>query len=121
MIRYLAAFLLPALMFLGTVPPASAQRPPPPGAWRGADLSGRYINQSNGGECWVERRGRGYVFINENGSRARFQYTGPGRLAIVAGDWDPNVVATVLGDRRGRTVIRFDSPGAAPGSWVSSF
>jgi hypothetical protein len=124
MLRNTALLLLPAALCLAYPAPADAAlRYPWPGAAlradRGFDLSGDYINTSNNGRCFVERRGRGYTFVNENGSRARFVFTGPRTLEQVSGEWDPSVVARVSRDRRGRTVIRFDSPNAPPGTWVS--
>lgn len=84
----------------------------------GDDISGIYINRSNGGECRVEPRGRTFLFINENGTPASFAYVGPGRLQMVGGDWDPNVVVSVLHDRFGRQVLRFDSGNSPPGYWA---
>jgi hypothetical protein len=116
MIRILTAgALLGALLLAdGTVPVAVAQRAR---VQRGDDISGEYVNRSNGEYCSVEARGRGFVFVNENGSRARFAYAGPRRLEMVSGDWDPDVVVTVQRDRRDRPVLRFDSGNAAPGYW----
>lgn len=125
MIRYLAAILLPAALFLLTPTPAAAQwgqpfpQPPfPQGPQMGADLSGTYINKANGGECYISRNGRGYTFVNENGDRARFVFVTRDRLEQVSGQWDRNVVATVTQDRFGRTVIRFDAPRTRSGYWV---
>jgi hypothetical protein len=122
MARYLISAVLPALMFLGTAGPAAAQwLPPPPlspGFWRGPDLSGTYVNTSNGGGAQVYRRGRGYVFVNENGTPAQFEFVGPGRLRMVSGDWDPNVTVFVERDRYGRLVLRFQGPRDPPGYWV---
>jgi hypothetical protein len=125
MLRYLAAFLLPALLFLLSPAPAGAQWPRPrPVPARGPrmsdDLSGRYANVSGGGDCSVYRRGRGYVLVNERGSRAYFAPSGPGQFRMASGEWDPGVRVTVSGDRYGRTVLRFDSPDAATGYWVSA-
>lgn len=115
----LAAPLLAAFLLVGGNPaPVAAQA-----GWRqrADDVSGEYVNRSNGKECAVEARGRGFVFINENGSRARFVYAGPRRLEMVSGDWDPDVVVTVMRDRRGRPVLRFDSGNAAPGYWEPAY
>jgi hypothetical protein len=125
MLRYLAAFLLPALVFLLSPAPAGAQWPRPrPVPARGPrmsdDLSGRYDNVSGGGECDVYRRGRGYVFINEHGSRAYFVPSGPGQFRMVSGEWDASTRVTVSGDRYGRTVLRFTTWSERPGFWVSS-
>ncbi|MBI1917944.1 MAG: hypothetical protein HYS12_24890 [Planctomycetes bacterium] len=87
--------------------------PPPPG-----DLSGTYVNTSNGGTCEVYREGRDYVFVNENGTPARFRFVGPGRLRMVAGDWNPTIVATVGVGRDGRPFLRFQEAGNPPGYWV---
>jgi len=76
------------------------------------------VNTSNGQPCQVDRRGRDYVFTNENGSLARFAFTGPGRLRMVEGDWNPDTVVTVTQDRYGRPVLRFQEPGNPPGTWV---
>jgi hypothetical protein len=116
---FLAALVLaPALMLL---PAADAQRFDPRPRPAAVDrLEGDYVNTSNDGRCAIHRRGRGFVFVNENGDRATFEYAGPGRLAIVATrNWDPNVVATVSRDRRGRVQVRFDAPRTAPGYWAS--
>ena len=125
MLRYFAAFLLPALLFLLSPAPAGAQGPRPrPVSARGPqmsdDLSGRYDNVSGGGDCSIYRRGRGYVFVNERGSRAYFVPSGPGQFRMVSGEWDPSTQVTVSGDRYGRTVLRFKTRGEHPGFWVSS-
>jgi hypothetical protein len=119
MLRYLTALLLLAALCAAGAPPAAAAGPAVALGQRQADdISGTYINRSNGGECEVYARGRGYVFVNENGSKARFVFTRPGRLEMTAGDWDPSVVVTVQRGRGGRTVLRFDSGKERPGSWV---
>ncbi len=123
MLRYIAMLLVPAALFLVSPTPASAQWQ---GPWRGQGwnanqgdaLVGDYVNRSNGGMCSVYRQGRGYVFVNENGSRARFVFTAPGRLEQVGGSWDPSVVVSVLRGRNGPPTLRFDSANAAPGFWV---
>jgi hypothetical protein len=84
-----------------------------------ADLTGPYINQSNGGRCSVHRDGRSYIFTNENGSWARFVFADYDRLVQVEGQWDRSVCATVQHDR-GRIVLTFDSPNAPSGYWVSA-
>jgi hypothetical protein len=116
MLRYASLLLLPAALCLINPDPAHA-------FWR-ADRDGRpmniagdYVNRSNGGRCSVYPQGRGFVFVNENGSKARFVFTGPRRLEMVSGQWDPSVVVTVV-PRRGGPVLRFDSPNAATGYWV---
>ena len=88
MARYLISALLPALLFLGTAGPAAAQwypppYPPPGPGWQDEGLSGQYVNTSNGGQAEVYRRGQGYVFVNENGTPAGFEFVGPGRLRLV--------------------------------------
>jgi hypothetical protein len=83
------------------------------------DLSGRYLSQG-GAPCSVRREGDGYLFTNDQGSWARFKFTGRNRLEQVEGQWDPAVVCTVTRDDRGRTVLRFDSPNAPAGSWTSA-
>jgi hypothetical protein len=122
--RYLWLLLLPALLLTGTAP-ATAQWPQPRPApvWRAAPasrLDGAYLHQ-NGGPCSVERRRDGYLFINEQGSWARFVFTGPNRLEQVGvTEWDPSTVCTVSRDRFGRTVLRFDSSDGPPGYWRSA-
>ena len=116
MLSRVICFAFPALLLVGegfavAQPPFA---PPPP---RG-DLSGTYINTSNNGTCEVFRRGRDYVFVNENGTPARFRFVGPNQLRIVSGDWNPNTVATVGVGRDGRPFIRFKEPGNRPGFWV---
>src|SRR4051812_42753868 len=112
MLRFSLAFLF--AMWLAAPAPVSAQYYSPryrPG-WSASRLdriAGDYVNQSNGKGCSVYRKGRDYVFVNENGSRARFAFTRPGRLEMVAGEWDPDVIVSVGQDRRGRTILRFDS------------
>jgi hypothetical protein len=122
MFRHLGAWLLvPAALFL--LSPASAEAQggrPMPDPWAGEELTGAYTNTSNGGECEVYRSRQGYTFVNERGSRAQFVSVGRGRLEWAGGGWDPNIVATVSQDRRGRTTIRFDSPRGRPGYWVSA-
>jgi hypothetical protein len=115
MIRYITV----ALLFLGSAGVAAAQWPPPfRDRWVGADLSGRYVNTSNGGGAEVFRSGRDFIFVNENGTPARFAYVGPRRLQMVSGDWNPATVATVLQRADGRLLLRFNEPGQRPGYWV---
>jgi hypothetical protein len=122
MARYLISALLPALLFLGSARPASAQwlpRPIPSQAVLPAEsLSGAYVNTSNDGRCEVYPRGRDYVFVNENGTPARFAFVSPDRLAMVSGGWDPATVAMVSRDRDGRLMLRFKEPGQPAGYWV---
>jgi len=82
------------------------------------DLAGTYYNVSARAYCQVSPRRGGYLFVNENGSPARFAFSGPGQLRMVRGEWDPNVVVSVTRDAQGRMVLRFDSPTAATGYWV---
>jgi hypothetical protein len=118
MIRYaMAAPLLVALAMLLAPAEAAGQRRPPPRPPE-VNLAGTYENVSSGGTAYIYKRGRGYLFVNEQGTEARFAYTGRGRLEMTSGDWDPTV-ATVGQDRRGRTRIRFDS-GGKPGYWVQA-
>lgn len=120
--RYVSMLLLPAVLFLLTPAPANGFWNPPgraPG-WRDRrddGLTGTYTNRSNGGECSVSRQGRNYVFVNENGSRARFAFTAARRLEMVSGVWDPSIVVTMTRGRNGRTILRFDSADSAPGYW----
>ncbi len=116
MFRYAVPVFLTSALLLGAyTTEARAQWGRAPA---GNDLSGRYINQSNGGQCFIYRQGGSYVFTNENGTPARFVYVGPNQFRMVGGDWDPRTVATVLGrDPSGRMVIRFVSTGP-PGYWV---
>jgi hypothetical protein len=122
MARYLISALVPALLFLGTAGPAAAQGPPrdPPDrpGWQDEGLSGQYVNTANGKPTEVYRRGRGYVFVNENGTRARFEFDGRDRLRLVSGDWNPDTVVTVTRDDSGRLALRFKEPGQPAGSWV---
>ena len=125
MLRYLTSLLLPAALFVLCPALASAQLLPPPSRapareWVDDNISGHYENVTSGGDCDVYRRGRGYVFVNERGSRAYFVYDGPGHLRLVRGEWNPSTQVTVSGDRYGRTVLRFKTWGARPGYWVSS-
>ena len=117
MLRILTPLALLAALLAAPFFTPVAQAQPRWASDRGEDISGLYVNRSNGGECSVEARGRGFVFVNENGSPARFEYVSPRRLEMVSGEWDPNVVVTVQRDRRGRPVLRFDSGNAAPGYW----
>ncbi len=121
MLRYVSMLLLPALLFLVNPAPATAFGGPlgsgPGWRARAPNLAGDYFSQG-GAPCSVERRGRSYIFTNDQGSWARFVFTRPNRLEQVAGQWDPGVVCTVTRDRRGRTVLRFNSADAAPGYWV---
>lgn len=122
MIRNLSLLLLPAafLLFAPISATVAAPRDWTSRHWNQDRLSGVYINHSNGGECYVERRGRGYLFVNEHGTPARFVFTGPNRLEMVAGEWDPRTIVTVQQDRYGRVVLRFDSTGR-PGYWVPAY
>lgn len=76
------------------------------------------MHTGNGGVCQIYRQGRGFVFVNENGTPARFDFTGPRRLGLTSGDWNPYIVATVGQDEYGRTLIRFKEPGQPAGYWV---
>ena len=121
MLRCVITFLLPALLFASPSPARAQLGPPPPRpGWRGGDRipEGTYVNTSNNGRCEVSREGRDYVFVNENGTPARFTFVGPGQLRMVDGDWNPNTVATVVRGRDGRPVLRFKEPGNPPGFWV---
>jgi hypothetical protein len=124
MLRYLWLPLLPAVLLLAPAA-ATAQWPPPGPGPVGRPpmtdrLSGQYVNQG-GAPCYVERRRESYVFTNEQGSRARFVFTGRNRLEQTGRtEWDPAVVCTVTSDRFGRLVLRFDSPNAPPGYWTAA-
>lgn len=121
MIRSLATLALATLLLLSASPiTAQPWRPPPPGEgpWGGDPLPGTYHNRSGGGMCRVHRQPRGYLFINENGSRAVFDYVAPGRLQMIRGEWNPDTMVTVSQDGVGRTVLRFKEPGKPPGYWV---
>jgi hypothetical protein len=115
MLSRVICFALPALLFAGSFLTAQWPLPRPP--IRG-DLSGTYVNTSNGGVCDVHRQGRDYLFVNENGTPARFRFVNPGQLRMAWGDWNPDTVATpgIGGD--GRPFIRFQEPGNRPGYWV---
>lgn len=115
--RYIGALLLLPALFLGPTP--TPLGPAPASAARFINgLPGTYQNVSNGGICYVYGQWGGYVFVNENGSQALFQYVAPGQLRMVQGEWDPSVVASIDYDAYGRTQIRFDSPYAPTGYWV---
>jgi hypothetical protein len=60
------------------------------------------------------------VFVNENGTPARFAFVGPSTLELVSGDWNPDTFATLSRNRHGRPVIRFKEPGQPAGFWVSA-
>ncbi len=121
MLRSFIAILLPAaLLLVSPTPPVNAQwQPPARGRWMHPHISGRYVIGSNG-YCSVSRQGRGYLFVNENGAEAVFDWTGPRRLGVVytINGWDPNIVATVTRDPSGRMVLRFDAPGTPTGYWT---
>jgi hypothetical protein len=125
MLRYSSAFLLSALLLLLSPLAAAAQwpyaTPAPPPAASIAGLSGTYINQSNGGTCYVYRQGRTYEFVNENGTPAWFAFTAPGQLQMVSGSWDPNIVVTVSRDASGRPLLRFDAPYTPTGYWAPAY
>jgi len=116
MLSRVICFALPALLLAGDSFAATPWAAPPFPAR--VDLSGTYVNTSNDGVCEVYRQGRDYVFVNENGTPARFRFVGPGRLAMVSGVWNPDTVVTVGRGRDGRPVIRFKEPGNPPGTWV---
>jgi hypothetical protein len=123
MTRYLTAILTPAVLLLVLVGPAGAQRDPrfpvpERDGWMGQSLAGNYINTSNIRRCQVYRRGRSYLFVNENGTPARFGFVGPNRLEMISGDWNPDTVVTIGRDRENRILLRFQEPGQEPGFWV---
>jgi hypothetical protein len=124
MSRYLWLLLLPAVLLLAPTPTNAQWLPPGPApGWRpqmAGGLAGTYLSQG-GAPCFVEGRRDSYVFINDQGSRARFVFTGPNQLEQIGPTgWDPTVVCTVTRDRFGLTVLRFDSPNAPPGYWTSA-
>jgi hypothetical protein len=93
---------------------AQFRRPGPPGA-----VEGIYLSAANQNYCFVARRADGYLFVDEFGGMALFDFISPNRLGIVATtDADPNIVATVGRDVLGRQTIRFDAPGQIPAFWV---
>jgi hypothetical protein len=116
--RIFTALLLPAVLLLAAPGPVGAQWPRHRRAWMEHSLAGSYVNVTNGGACSIYPEGSGYLFVNESGSQARFEFVAPNRLQQTFGQWDPSVVATVTTDRFGRRMIRFDSPNAPPGFWV---
>ncbi len=123
MSRFLWLLLLPAVWLLAPAPAEAQWRPGPPPGWRYRardDISGRYLSQG-GAWCSVRREGDSYIFVNDQGSWARFVFTGRNRLEQVEGQWDPSVVCAVTSDRRGRIVLWFDSPNAPPGYWTSVY
>jgi len=114
--------LVPAALVLVSPMSADASWRDP---WRGPRIAaqsdplvGDYVNRANGGSCSVYRHGRSYVFVNENGSRARFAFTAPRQLEMVSGEWDGSIVVTVVRGRFGRPGLRFDSANSAPGYWT---
>jgi hypothetical protein len=120
MLRYLTIVPLLGALTL-TMMPAETEaqtrrRTPPPARQREVNLAGTYENVSGGGTCYIYARRGGYLFVNEHGTEARFEYTARGKLEMTSGDWDPTAV-TVGQDRRGQTRLRFDS-GGKPGYWV---
>jgi hypothetical protein len=120
--RFLWLLLLPAVLLLAPAAAEAQWGPRPTPGWRFRardDISGPYLSQG-GAWCSVRREGDSFIFINDQGSWARFVWAGPNRLVQVEGQWDPSVVATVTSDRRGRTVLRFDSPNAPPGFWTAA-
>jgi hypothetical protein len=58
-----------------------------------------------GAQCSIRREGDSYLFANDQGSRARFKFTGREQLEQVEGQWDPAVVCTVTRDNQGRTAF----------------
>lgn len=122
MLRYLAASALAALLLLGSGQvQAQPLRPINPNL---ADLrlpdplAGSYINRTLGGIGYVYRRPAGYLFVNENGVRAAFAFTGPGQLRMVDGDWNPYTAISANEDSYGRVILTFEEPGVAPVVWV---
>ena len=124
MIRTVVALLFPALLLLSSPGHAEAQwdRPystPNYGQIARDALPGLYTNVSNSGTCEVRPHRRGYLFINENGSQALFAYYAPGKMRMIAGTWNPEILVSVSQDRQGRTVLRFEEPFTPAGYWVS--
>jgi len=123
MLRSLCVLLLPAVLLLAPAPPEAQGQPRGPAPGRRErmrdELSGRYLSQG-GAPCSVRREGDSYIFTNDQGSWARFQFTGRDRLEQVEGQWDPSVACKVTRDRDGRMVLRFDSPNAPSGYWTSA-
>jgi hypothetical protein len=118
MLRYLTIVPLLGALTLLTAADATAQlRRAPPPARREVSLAGTYENISSGGTAYIHRRRGGYTFVNEHGAEAFFAPAGPGRLEMLQGEWNPTT-ARVQKDRRGRTLIRFDSGEGKPGYWL---
>jgi hypothetical protein len=92
MFNRVTTFLLPAVLLMVSVRPAAALPPPD--------------------------RDRDWQPAVLNGTAARFTFTGPRRMEMVSGDWNPDTIVTVSQDREGRTVLRFKEPGNPPGFWV---
>lgn len=116
MLRSFTLLLIPVLMLTLRPATADAQWPPTRGQFLDP-LSGSYVNAANGGSCSVQPWGSGYLFINEHGSQAHFEFLYRNRLYAVGGDWNFNGVATVVRGPHGRTGIRFDAPNTASGYW----
>jgi hypothetical protein len=127
MFRYISLFLLPAVMLLLSAAPVDAQygtRVPgaarPPSFAEG--ITGPYVNNENGGFCYVYRGQNGYLFVDEAAQRVNFLPINNNQLQAVPG-WGmrvPDITVTVGRDGVGRIVLRFDAPGVPPGFWVSA-
>jgi hypothetical protein len=122
MLRSFITILLPATLFLlGPVPaPVNGQWERPMPARRAyPDISGHYVTGS-GANCYVYCQRRGFLFVNERGSRAIFAWSGPRQLRVVriVDGWDPNIVVTVTRDADGRRVLQFDAPDTPTGFWT---
>jgi len=109
--------LLGALMLLTAAEAAAQRRRPPPPAPMSTPLAGTYENITSGGRAFIFRRRGGYTFVNEHGAEAFFAWAAPGRLEMLVGEWNPTT-ARVLRDRRGRTLIQFDSGERTRGYWL---
>jgi hypothetical protein len=127
MLRYFAALVLPAVLFLGAPASAHAQQAvmvPGPGGSpsRSNGLNGPYVNLETGGFCYVYPLGRGFLFVDDAAQRVPFAYAGAGRLRSVSvtGAPVPDITVTVSRETGGRIVLRFDAPGVIPGYWVSA-
>jgi hypothetical protein len=122
MLRSFMTALLPVALFLLGPTQVSAQwERPEARRWGHISIAGRYVFES-GGNCFVYRQRDGYLFINERGARAIFDWTGPRQLRLISteGGWNPNMVVTVSRDRFGRTVLAFDGPDTPTTYWTKA-
>src|SRR4051794_5192235 len=115
----LCALLLTAPLVLISTPAAEAQMARQRPRRQPVLMTGVYLSGASQAYCYVLRRPDGYLFIDENGGQALFDFTAPDRLEILAmTEGDPRIVATVGRDELDRPAIRFDAPGMVPAFWV---